>query len=1240
MIPIRLHPQKELLYEEYLLVQAWKKSASYIRYHNWFSDTLELDRAAVNLPSFLAEIRERLQTPGQWQNDPLRIVPAPKSQQWRVHTETGAWGPLKKGVTGAKLRPLAHVSLSDQVVATALMLCLADRVETLQADPRSPIHEEHMRRRIVSYGNRLLCDTIDGALVHRWGSTKLYRTYYQDYRTFLKRPEVVARGRLDDNGHQVVVVHADIRQFYDRVRPPLLADALDQLRLETDDPGFYDLLKSMFDWQWSSHDEREVGIYSQQAGLDDFKRIALPQGLVASGFFANVVLFSFDEQLRRLIGTKIEEGIQVVDACRYVDDLRITVSVEPNSHATPDECKKLISEILTRLLDQGTTGLELSAGKTKVSAFGSEERPTVRQSMRMNRIQSAVSGGFDAIGGEEILEAIKGLLRSQEALSISDDSGWDMSPVPDVGDETVARFGAARYRSTFRSMRPLLDDGVTFERSGSDVNNGRSRVARTRRELDDEARVFALGLIKRWVEDPSNVRLLRIGLDMWPEAELLKRVLVLLRPFAVVGGRRNAPKRVAWYCLGEILRAGATETGYVEDNECLPAEVNVEAYRAVLREEAIRLVALPTATIPWYLRQQALLYLAVLDPASAPLARSSTSTKIRPYQELMRFLRGERIRWKSPEFATLAVLARRAFVDQEKAIQLARQVLGPARKREIALRDPSFILELIASESDDTTFDDLTPRMREDLSMNIRSQAAGIAPLSGTVLREHPTGPIRNELGLLRFAAAFLRLWRQLDNPPVVITPGQVHLKMSDDAGIIALENIWISNSQADTTGSLYRPPSWCENHERWRFQLGYLMRFILSGQPDFTRPVRMIHWKEKESAYRPAESHWYQRLYGLFHGHQAFGDDWLPITDWVEHLLLALLRWPGCRVPEGMSWVELGIDVTIAKIEERIREITDLRGRATRVLCLPMIAKRPIEQFAERSLRGCVVQTVVPTTNDFRADDLSFSASAIRRSHRNHLSAALAAVERMLALRATHKGGGGDLDWLILPELAVHPYDVRTHLLPFARARRCIILTGLTYQQLLSGQPLVNSALWIIPEWTNANGLQITIRRQGKAHLAPNELELNSYTTLLKEFRPCQWLIGYPWSYRKKIDPVWLTAAICYDATDLGLAADLRDVSDIFAIPAFNKDIKTFDQMALALHYHMYQLVIIANNGQYGGSNAYWPRSNIHKRQVFHTHGQPQASISFFEIDDINEYLERKTSSDEQWKFPPAGLR
>jgi hypothetical protein len=129
------------------------------------------------------------------------------------------------------------------------------------------------------------------------------------------------------------------------------------------------------------------------------------------------------------------------------------------------------------------------------------------------------------------------------------------------------------------------------------------------------------------------------------------------------------------------------------------------------------------------------------------------------------------------------------------------------------------------------------------------------------------------------------------------------------------------------------------------------------------------------------------------------------------------------------------------------------------------------------------------------------------------------------------------------------------------------------------------------------------------------------------------------------------LTAAICYDATDLSLAADLRDRSDVFAIPAFNRDVNTFDQMALALHYHMFQMVIVANNGGFGGSNAYAPYREDYQRQVLHLHGQPQATVAFLEIDDIPAFLRRRAdalaqsrsapnpSSAPTWKFPPAGM-
>ncbi len=55
-IPEYLEPRLEYLKEKYVLIQAWKKTANYIRNRNWYSDTLELDRITINLPEFIEEL--------------------------------------------------------------------------------------------------------------------------------------------------------------------------------------------------------------------------------------------------------------------------------------------------------------------------------------------------------------------------------------------------------------------------------------------------------------------------------------------------------------------------------------------------------------------------------------------------------------------------------------------------------------------------------------------------------------------------------------------------------------------------------------------------------------------------------------------------------------------------------------------------------------------------------------------------------------------------------------------------------------------------------------------------------------------------------------------------------------------------------------------------------------------------------------------------------------------------------
>ena len=1231
-----LHPNLEILQEEYLLVEAWKKTVAHMRAHNWFADTLEIDRASIDLPRFLKNLARRMYDPSGFETRSLRLVPAPKSHRW-IFTNAGDrvnWEPeIDPNGLGPRVRPLAHVDLSDQVAATAILLCLADRVETEQGNPAASLVDAVHRRQVVSYGNRLLCDVDGGRLNHRWGSRTLYRSFFQDYRTFLSRPSVAAES-VSGDGEDIVIVQSDLRNFYDRVRPALLAQKIHALRLEGEHNDFFDLAEKVLTWRWDPRDQASVNAHAEREGIPDFADVALPQGLASAGFFANVVLLDFDHRLVDSFSREIFTGAFLVDATRYVDDLRIVLKL--NSARDLSEVENDTSAWLTSLV-KDEPGVTVSTEKTHAAHFGVHvNRPTVRQSDRMTRIQSAVSGGFDVAGGEAILEAIRGLMQIQQRHPQQpyDAAGWPLTPVADVPDATVARFAAGRFRRAYRWLRPLVEGS---ESSSEDGETGEaepvlatSARVRTQAELDNDAEVFAAGLIQTWVEDPSNIRLLRIAFDIWPSALTAKRVLDLLVPY-VERKVDDGAHQVAQYCLAELLRAGATETGHVENAEVLP--LDIREYRSALQQVSEWIVEHEETEIPWYLQQQALLFLATCD-----------STHVRPeykehenshYAALLRFLSDPDSASSTAEFATYSVLTRRSLSPGRATRKLVPHVDRP-RLAKIAEADPAFAIELVENDFRLSAF--LPGHVRRDLCL-IRTLPAGNVSLADLVLGKE--NPFRDELALLQFAAKALKILRRGQSGTVAPVDLEVTIRDSEPWGVREGKFELRLIHRRQLKNSVYSPPSWCPDDQRWRFQLGYLLRFILTCNADFTASVRPASWRElRGNSYRPAPMPWRMRQYGLFNAHEAFGDRWLPITEWTTGLLLDLLAWPGARHPNN-PWIEQGIDHTAAAIQERINEILNFQGRGRSELLLK-VAVNPSEPIMQnRSLRAAVVQTVLPEQRWFKPGNEALTL-ANRKSLRRHLTAALASVRSTLSLRRTHSSGDGELDLLILPELSVHTDDLEV-LKRFAITHQTIILAGLVYHEARAGDglPLVNSAVWLLPERTGLGGHNVRVVQQGKRYLAPAEKEklLN-----VRSFRTGQWLIGYPWSRDHNESLLWLTASVCYDATDFALAADLKGRTDVYVIPALNKDVTTFDQMALALHYHMFQMVIVANNGAYGGSNAYVPYQDHYKRRVFHFHGQPQAAIAYLEIDPISAFLERVNNArgpknDRQYKYPPAGL-
>jgi hypothetical protein len=299
----KLGPSIEQLTDEVVVAQAWKKTHAYMRRHNWYADTLALDISAIGLESNAALWASELKKP-KFSLFPLELVPAAKSEAWKVHPTQG-WRPTdqRARLANPPIRPLAHLTVRDQTWATTVMLCLADCVESAQGDcAASPFAAQVAKT--YSYGNRLLCDWKGESGWFRWGNAETYRKFFTDYQAFLQRPVAIGRavGEGVTSTEQVYVVSLDITRFYDCIDRPTLIAKLQEISAATEDEfdaKFWIAAEQVFDWQWSAEARlraRKIGI-----NLGD----GLPQGLVAAGFFANAYLIEFDKQVGNHIGRPV-----------------------------------------------------------------------------------------------------------------------------------------------------------------------------------------------------------------------------------------------------------------------------------------------------------------------------------------------------------------------------------------------------------------------------------------------------------------------------------------------------------------------------------------------------------------------------------------------------------------------------------------------------------------------------------------------------------------------------------------------------------------------------------------------------------------------------------------------------------------------------------------------------------------------------------------------------------------------
>ncbi|MHC2069761.1 RNA-directed DNA polymerase [Bremerella sp. T1] len=1239
-----IQPNNRFLVDHAVLVQAWKKAHSYIRSHNWYADSLELDLSTIKLQSLITEWAEQLNAKsiGAFSPEPMRLVPAPKSTEW---TTANGWNPKK--LNDLRLRPLAHISIRDQALAMAVLICLANVVETAQGDPRLTVNLSNQKR-VVSYGHRLVTRWSGDEASFQWGNAKLYRQYFEDYQQFVRRPEII-RQELFSSSNNWAIVQADLSQFYDLIPRSKLLLKLESLcnkhipSHRVPHRSFFKVVERIFDWRWDDSDtEMAKDICKNRDGH------GLPQGLAASGFFANAYLLDFDDYMVRLFGKRLRNrNWRIVDYCRYVDDMRFVIQFDEEP---PANFESEFEAMMARQLNKRAPGLVLNKKKTQVM-YGDSHSSNVPVADAMQAVNTNVSGPLDVETARHALEMLDGLLAVSNSRKNQPDpvgTGSDellkrvLAVEPDVRNDTLERFVAHRWRRVYRTLRVMADD--------ESVSDSTLQIGR--RILDQRARAFAVELLRKWIADPSNVRLLRVSLDLFPDPEHLQIVLSLLSLRRSNSESNDKERLTADYIASELLRAGATETGFVRDKDELPGGANIEVYRNCLREFAESVVA-DADSSPWYLRQQALLFLAVVQ---SPISDAHDATKEnRDYAYVHDLLQGKWPR-KTPSrressevVVPLCVISYRVSGGSKivpkvlaKWINRTNNSVVQEQLRYIVEHDELFV----------TTMASLNPAKRE--LWNYRASTAGYIsnpdlPEWKATEDDHTSyrlvevmtsndNPFQQETAAIRLLHKLSIEWEHARTLlGGVLTPSRIQVRCSSwkrlaDPGD-SLADIEFSLSvtpESKFVDERFRCPSWCRTRERWKYEVGQVVRATVIGKTDFTQMMTHGPIVKGITRYKGISTGWFKRKHGLFNDRQGLGHRLMPVSPWLSELIGRLLEWPGSR--QKRELVQLPDDFTRASLgrilDRRLQELDLLYCRLSSLPLYPFPVPPVTENGRNGQLRVALVQTAFPNSQQFEDSDPTLDHPPTRRKHRRHLSAMLRLFMKLTEVREGYKDKAEPIDLVLFPELSVHPDDIFL-LERFADSLKCLVFCGLVFHSRPDDESkLINSGLWIVPVNTG-DGRSIRLIEQGKHHLTPSELELG-----ITSYRPCQWLIEYGHSSKSSYK---LSSSICFDATDLRLAADLKEHTDAYVVSALNKDIGTFDAMVTALHYHMFQHVLLVNSAEFGGSTAQAPYKDHFRKVIMHHHGADQATVSIFTI-DLERFRDESAKSIPEIKSPPAG--
>ncbi|WP_107947346.1 RNA-directed DNA polymerase [Shewanella baltica] len=1277
----RLVLSDDYLKDSLLMALAWKKSHHYIRTTNWYADNFELDLSALSLAdtakNWCLDIELR-----RIRFKKLELVPAPKQYKWSfqedkpdtaLSDECLYWYPIDSA-DEVPLRPLAHVPIREQSMMTLLMMCLANDVETLQGDPSTDFELVH-EKGIVNYGNRLYCRySGDGKAEHSYGATTIYSKFFTDNRRFLKRPyhfAQQARNELSDE-QDVFMVELDLSKFFDLVDRKKLCEKVKALAIGQSDQvreyKLVDKLLSAFDaWVWSEQATVDFETLCKSDEVPNAPK-GIPQGLVAGGFLSNIYLLEFDEALKSLIGKQLNDDcdidITLVDYCRYVDDMRLVVTSPKHSSLTKEgklaSCKvqhlaflkeQVISSVGKLFENTGLNTLRLNKKKTKIELY----KPiVVGVSGELTKLQKRLSGPISFDDSQEYLgqlEALLSVVGNDSYLEQGENCATNLlaqieQKHLDIRDDSLKRFATNKIAKILKVIRnftahPVDDNGKYIP---CDWDYQQERLARR--------------LIACWSQDPSLVVLLKKGLELFPCRQLVNPVIQQLKH--KLDDKDDKVKAVAAYCLAEVFRHSST-TIHRLDPKYIPLHADHESFFEQLQYEAVDICVNTNNVGKRFfnlLAEQARFLLLVrLDTT---LEQGSGNED---YDLIIKLSKGFRKislvdSFTNEKLAANVLLAEQLNRDSKPLIRAVSCLVdGLELERcidvlsRISMQNIKFF-RLLVMHARPLEYN--WPKQQEIKDL-IKLQGIDKRPLkkpleniSGfqSLLRliQRPDNPFANELMALKLIQGLLEKSTELSmvTPDVLIDIATTKVELKNSSYSLPPQfdlfdcslNIELNFTSSIPLLSTHLTDGDAETKVLQRVAI--CTRSALIGNIDWSGFNSSI---EAKTGYRGIKTSSDKRALGMMNTPHSIAGESAQISHWLTTLLSKLLIWPGISVnDQGYDWpAKWTIDSVKILVESRLNE---LKSKYCKQTSMPgLIETVNLDwQDDKKNLTVAIVQSKMPSNYDFLQYGILLEDAGFRSRHRRHVADVAALVCKHIDAQRTNdsmrKERGKQVDLIVWPELAVNHDDLDI-LVTLSRKTHSIIYAGLGFikQDNIDGPN--NCAVWIVPPKANSEQKEL-IRLQGKLNMTTDEVGK------IKSWRPYQLMLELKHPKFPSKSGFIITGSICYDATDISLSADLRDKTNAYIVCALNKDVNTFDTMIDALHYHMFQPVVLVNSGVYGGSCAKAPYSEPYHRLIAHSHGNNQVSINTFEInmfdfrrDDVGEGMK----SSKLIKTQPAGV-